>query len=93
MIQFADKIVSYETFMNDLVSRIVSEVEQRKQLPEYMSKRKASELFGRANVDRWIAQNRLTIRKRPGKIELLTAELRRCQSVQQDYLTVERRTK
>lgn len=92
MIQFADKIVSYETFMNDLVSRIVSEVEKRKSEPEIISKRKAYEIFGRANVDRWMNEGKLTIRKRPGKVELLTAELRRCQAVEQDYLTVVRRT-
>lgn len=91
MIQFADKVVSYDTFMNDLVSRIVSEVEKRKSEPEIISKRKAYEMCGRANVDRWIAENRLTIRKRPGKVELLTAELRRCQAIEQDYLTVVRR--
>ena len=93
MIPFADKIVSYDTFMNDLVSRIVSEVEKRKSEPEIISKRKAYEIFGRANVDRWIAENRLTIRKRPGKMELLTAELKRCQSIEQDYLTAVKRTK
>ena len=92
MIQFADKIVSYDTFMNDLVSRIVSEVEKRKSEPEIISKRKAYEMFGRANVDRWMTEGKLTIRKRPGKVELLTAELRRCQAVEQDYLTVVRRT-
>lgn len=92
MIQFADKMVSYETFMNDLASRIVSEVEKRKSEPEIISKRKAYEVFGRANVDRWIREQRLTIRKRPGKIELLSAELRRCQAIEQDYLTVGRRT-
>lgn len=92
MIQFADKIVSYETFMNDLVSRIVSEVEKRKTLPEVVSKRKASEMFGRANVERWITEGRLTVRKRPGKVELLTAELQRCKAIEQDYLTVVRRT-
>ena len=92
MIQFADKVVSYDTFMNDLVSRIVSEVEKRKSEPELISKRKAYEMFGRANVDRWMTEGKLTIRKRPGKVELLTAELRRCQSVEQDYLTVVRRT-
>lgn len=92
MIQFADKMVSYETFMNDLASRIVSEVEKRKSEPEIISKRKAYEVFGRANVDRWIREERLTIRKRPGKIELLSAELRRCQAIEQDYLTVGRRT-
>lgn len=91
MIQFADKIVSYDTFMNDLVSRIVSEVEKRKSEPEIISKRKAYEMFGRANVDRWMTEGKLTIRKRPGKVELLTAELRRCQAVEQDYLTVVRR--
>ena len=93
MIQFADKIVSYDTFMNDLVSRIVSEVEKRKSAPEIISKRQAYEIFGRANVDRWIAENRLTIRTRPGKVELLTAELRRCQAVEQDYLTAVKRIK
>lgn len=92
MIQFADKVVSYDTFMNDLVSRIVSEVEKRKSEPEIISKRKAYEMFGRANVDRWMSEGKLTIRKRPGKVELLTAELRRYQAVEQDYLTVVRRT-
>lgn len=92
MIQFADKVVSYDTFMNDLVSRIVSEVEKRKSEPEIISKRKAYEMFGRANVDRWMTEGKLTIRKRPGKVELLTAELRRCQAIEQDYLTVARRT-
>lgn len=92
MIQFADKVVSYDTFMNDLVARIVSEVEKRKSEPEIISKRKAYEMFGRANVDRWMSEGKLTIRKRPGKVELLTAELRRCQAVEQDYLTVVRRT-
>lgn len=92
MIQFADKVVSYDTFMNDLVSRIVSEVEKRKSEPEIISKRKAYEMFGRANVDRWMTEGKLAIRKRPGKVELLTAELRRCQAVEQDYLTVVRRT-
>lgn len=92
MIQFADKVVSYDTFMNDLVSRIVSEVEKRKSEKEIISKRKAYEMFGRANVDRWMTEGKLTIRKRPGKVELLTAELRRCQAVEQDYLTVVRRT-
>jgi hypothetical protein len=92
MIQFADKVVSYDTFMNDLVSRIVSEVEKRKSEPEIISKRKAYEIFGRANVDRWMSEGKLTIRKRPGKVELLTAELRRCQAIEQDYLTVVRRT-
>lgn len=92
MIQFADKVVSYDTFMNDLVSRIVSEVEKRKSEPEIISKRKAYEMFGRANVDRWMSEGKLTIRKRPGKVELLTAELRRCQAIEQDYLTVVRRT-
>lgn len=92
MLQFADKMVSYDTFMNDLASRIVTEVEKRRTEPEYVSKRKAYETFGRANVDRWISQERLTVRKRPGKVELLSAELRRCQAIEQDYLTVGRRT-
>lgn len=84
-IQFVDKIVTYDTFLNDLAARVVSLIKKDETLPEYISQRKAYQLFGRANVDRWRKNGKLETRKRPGKVEYSTAELRLCQRTVQDY--------
>ena len=52
-IQFPDKILSYETFMDDLAARIVRKMQRAQTDPETISQRKAYSIFGRANVDRW----------------------------------------
>lgn len=85
MMEFADKMVSYDRFLDDLAERVVEKMRLGSE-QEVMSQRQAYERFGRANVDRWRRQHKLTIRKRPGKVEYLTTELRRCQRVEQDYL-------
>ena len=84
--QFADKMVSYDTFLNDLASRVVMIMRQDHDDPEYISQRQAFRMFGKGNVQRWVANGKLTTRKRPGKIEYQTVELRRLQRIQQDYL-------
>jgi len=84
-IQFPDKMVSYDTFLDDLASRVVSFIKQSDKDPEYISQRKAYALFGRGNVVRWHRQGKLNTRKRPGKIEYSTAELRQAQQTVQDY--------
>lgn len=83
MMQFADKMVSYDTFLNDVASRIVEMINRND--PETLSQREAYRQFGRGNVDRWRRKGLLNICKRPGKVEYNTAELRRLQSRQQDY--------
>ena len=72
ILQFLDHLIPYETFLNDLSSRIVSQ-------------RKAYELFGRRNVERWKRQGKVVSYKRPGKVEYRTADLRLLQRTTQDY--------
>ena len=54
--------------------------------PDYVSQRKAFEMFGRRNVERWRRQGKVSPYKRPGKLEYRTADLRLLQRSQQDYL-------
>ena len=84
-IQFSDKVVSYDTFLTDLASRVVQMIKEDKDDPEYISQRQAFKMFGKGNVLRWDKKGKLTTRKRPGKIEYLTAELRTLQRIEQDY--------
>lgn len=62
ILQFLDHLIPYETFLNDLSSRIVRQLKADKDDPEFTSQRKAYELFGRRNVERW---------KRQGKVDFL----------------------
>lgn len=84
-IQFLDHLIPYETFVNDLASRVVKLLQADKKEPEYVSQRKAYEIFGRRNVDRWKRQGKVQPIKRPGKIEYPMAELRLLQRTIQDY--------
>jgi len=84
-IQFPDKVVSYDTFMNDLASRIVRKIKSAETDPESVSQRRAYAIFGRANVNRWRKEGRIRPCKRPGKVEYLMADLRLLQQTQQDY--------
>jgi len=84
-LQFADKSVPYGVFVKDLAAEIVSLLKKDTADPEYVSQRKAFEIFGRRNVERWRKQGKATPCKRPGKLEYLTADLRLLQRTQQDY--------
>lgn len=85
LLQFLDHLVSYETFLNDIASRVVKLLKADKADPEFVSQRKAYEMFGRRNVDRWKRQGKVEVYKRPGRLEYRTAELRLMQRVKQDY--------
>lgn len=84
-IHFADKVVSYDSFMDDLSSRIVRKMQRAKADPEIVSQRQAYTIFGRGNVDRWRREGRINPCKRPGKVEYCMADLRLLQQTQQDY--------
>ena len=84
-IQFAVKMVTYETFINDLAARLAAMMKREATLPEYLSQRKAFELFGQGNVMRWRKQGRIEPRKRPGKVEYETARLIELKNTVQDY--------
>lgn len=85
LLQFLDCMISYETFLNDVSARIVKLLKSDKEDPEYVSQRKAFEMFGRRNVERWRKQGKVVPCKRPGKVEYNTSELRLLQRTIQDY--------
>lgn len=84
-IQFPDRIVSYDVFLSDLSARIAEKLLSIREQPEVISQRAAYREFGKTNVQRWLRQGKLHPRKRIGKVEYSTAELRMAQQVQQDY--------
>ena len=83
--QFMDHLISYDTFINDLSARIVRLLKSDNNDPEFISQRKAYELFGRRNVERWKQHGKVVSYKRPGKVEYRTADLRLLQRTTQDY--------
>lgn len=85
LLQFPDKCVSYETFIRDVAAQVALLIRDDNRDPETVSQNRAYAMFGRGNVERWRRQHRLTVYRRPGKIEYRTAELRYCQRTQQDY--------
>ena len=76
ILQFLDHLIPYETFLNDLSSRIVRQLKADKDDPEFISQR---------NVERWKRQGKVVSYKRPGKVEYRTADLRLLQRTTQDY--------
>lgn len=85
IIDFSNKSVPYEIFIRDIAMEVVKQLAESRQMPEYISQRKAYTLFGRGNVDRWRRQGKIKAYKRPGKVEYKTADLRKLQLTQQDY--------
>ena len=86
MMQFADRLVTYETFMTDLTARLARVIKSDAADPEYVSQRKAYSIFGRRNVERWRRLGKVKPCKRPGRLEYRTSELRLLQRTEQDYL-------
>ena len=84
-LQFLDHLIPYDTFLNDLAARVVKLLKSDKDDPEFISQRKAYEMFGRRNVERWRRQGKVQGYKRPGKVEYRTADLRLLQRTVQDY--------
>ena len=85
-LDFSDKSVNYRTFVSDLAARIARLLRADRDDPEFMSTRQAYKAFGRRNVERWRDEGKLHPRKRPGKVEYETAELRLLQRTDHDYL-------
>lgn len=83
--QFLDHLIPYDTFLNDVAAKVVSMMKADHDDPDYISQRKAYEIFGRRNVDRWRKTGLIQPCKRPGRVEYKTSELRLLQRTQQDY--------
>lgn len=86
-LQFSDKSVPYGVFVKDVAAEVVNLLKKDEADPEYISQRKAYEIFGRRNVERWRRQGKVSPCKRPGKLEYRTADLRLLQRTQQDYFS------
>lgn len=82
---FPDRSVNYATFVRDLAAQVVAQLKRIEQDPPFLSQRRAWQLFGKSNVQRWVDTEKITPHKRPGRIEYCTADLRRLQNVAQDY--------
>lgn len=85
IIQVLGRRVPYDVFLDELSERIADHLERNRQYPEFVSQRKAYDIFGRANVDRWRQQGIVTLYRRPGKVEYKTEELRQLKLTEQDY--------
>lgn len=83
---FPDRSVTYDKFTEDLSERIARALRRQERLPERLSQRQAYRMFGRGNVDRWRRNGQVSVQKRPGKVEYITAELQELQAKEQDYL-------
>lgn len=82
---FEDKSVRYETFVEDVARRLLFLLSRQRNDPETVSQNKAFEMFGRGNVERWRRKGMIQPCIRPGKVEYRTAELRALQEKVQDY--------
>lgn len=84
-LNFSDHLIPYDKFLTDIAARVVKMLKSDFKDPEFISQRKAYEMFGRANVERWRKQGKVQPYQRPGKLEYRTADLRLLQRTVQDY--------
>lgn len=84
-LQFSNKVVTYETFINDVASRVATLMKADERDPDFVSQTKAFRIFGRGNIERWRRQGKVEPCKRPGKLEYPMARLRELQRTVQDY--------
>ena len=57
--QFLDRLIPYDIFLNDLAARTVKFLKSDNNDPEFISQRRAYEMFGRRNVEYRTADLRL----------------------------------
>ena len=70
-LMFADKCVTYETFINDLATALAPKLKELEENPsDIISQNKAFKLFGQGNVLRWRQKGMLKpVSKRPLNID------------------------
>lgn len=83
---FTDKSVPYRVLVDDIAARVVALLKKDQSDPEFISQRRAFDIFGRRNVERWRRLGKVKPCKRPGKLEYRTSDLRLLQRTEQDYL-------
>ena len=83
-IQFSDRVVTYDTFVQDIAARLF-ELMANKDEKLFISQNKAFAKYGRANVERWRTKGWVEPRKTKGKVEYPTARLQYLANIKQDY--------
>lgn len=84
---FADKSVKYADFIRDLASELAMKLHQIEKGDLEISQAQAFKMFGRADVERWIKNGKITpCRISPGKKRYKLIELQKLANVQQNYL-------
>lgn len=84
IIRIDGNLKDYDDFVDDIADK-VAERATRKDKREFISQRKACEMCGRRNVERWRQEGKIQIYRRPGKVEYKIADLRRLLNTEQDY--------
>ena len=85
VLNFSDHLIPYDQFLSDVAATVVKMLKSDVHDPEFISQRKAFEMFGRGNIERWRKQGKVQPYKHPGKLEYRTADLRLLQRTVQDY--------
>jgi hypothetical protein len=85
-LDFSNQSIDYETFVNDLTARIIATLRADNNDPQYISQRKAFQIFGRSNIMRWRRTGKIEPIVRPGRLDYSMVELRLLQRTKQDYL-------
>lgn len=83
-IQFSDKMVTYETFVNDIAARLFAMMAEKDD-KAFISQNKAYAKYGRQNIERWRSNRLIEPRRTKGKLEYSTVELQRLANIKQDY--------
>ncbi|MBR0048546.1 MAG: hypothetical protein IJP74_04390 [Prevotella sp.] len=86
-IQFIDKTVTFEQFVDALATKVALRIHQVEKGQLEISQAQAFKLFGRADVERWVKNGKLVpSRISPGKKRYKLVDLQKLASIQQNYL-------
>ncbi|MBQ5938227.1 MAG: hypothetical protein IJL50_10370 [Bacteroidaceae bacterium] len=86
-IQFIDKTVTFEQFVDALATKVALRIHQVEKGQLEISQAQAFKLFGRADVERWVKNGKLVpSRISPGKKRYRLVDLQKLASIQQNYL-------
>lgn len=90
-IQFADKMLSFDTFLGAMRILMKEEVGKAVGKRQFITQAQAYDAYGSKNVDNWVAQKRIKLyaRGHDGKItrkEYRVSELEACANDTQGYL-------
>ena len=75
----------YWAFVNDVANKLATILKEDREDPEYISQRKAYELFGQGAVKKWVTDGLVEPHRKGGKIEYRTALLKELKSTPVDY--------